>query len=144
MKYLGCAWTDPSEIPKKLQKEIDDILDIDISELQTSLVEIMHHESKIIQLIYTLGIGTIMAENELLDIKKERFEYYSFKSNRTLSATQVKMALETDKKVKASNTQLKLVQAKLSFFEKVLAQIKSKNQNIKSMMSWEQYISGNR
>jgi len=144
MKFLGYRWTDDSVIPTKLQKEIDDILEIDLGELRSSLVDIAHNESQILQIIYTLGIAVIMAENKVSKKRKEKFEYYTFKVNRTLSSTQVKISMDTDQDIIDLETDLRLLNAKLKFFESIQSQLKQKSSNIRTLMYWEGYIEGNR
>ena len=144
MKFLGYRWTDDSVIPPKLQKEIDDILEIDLGELRSSLVDIAHNESQILQIIYTLGIAVIMAENKVSKKRKEKFEYYTFKINRTLSSTQVKISMDTDQDIIDLETDLRLLNAKLKFFESIQSQLKQKSSNIRTLMYWDGYIEGNR
>lgn len=143
MDMLGVNWSDHYSVPIKIEKEVSKMLKIHEDDLQSDLLEVFHHQSKIISIKYTLAIVINEAERQLVIEKKKAHKYLS-NHPKEFTATQIKNAVASDTNVLNSQTNLKILKAKLEYFTDVFDQLKSKSTNIRTILNWNEYISGNR
>lgn len=145
VKFKGVVWNEDDEaVPNKLLKEVEQMLNIDLINIQDNLRQVLHDSSQVLKTIYELTTKIQKTEIEVKEVTMTAVKFYNFESPRKLTSTQVQQALKNDLDIAEVELKLKTLNAQLHYFEKIYDELKQKSRNIKYIIEWEIYTQGNR
>lgn len=143
MDYLNCAWKDDTTVPDSIVKEVSGMLSIDMANLSGEVMETINNLGRLNRTLYQINVEITDLENEIKKEKMRSLTYYLEQYPKKLSATELKYAIDADQDICKIEAQLKVANAKYTYFKETSDVLKSKLHGIREIIKWEMYTQGN-
>jgi|SRR5210317_2394673 hypothetical protein len=137
---------------EKLQEQADKDLKINDIELDLESLKTPQLHNKYMKHLTKFKLMLTRAEAELSNVKREKWEYYTGKSDASVYAEKpfnlkilkqdVDKYIESDEEYQRAKTKVDYLQTTVDFLDRTIRQISNRTFTIKNAIEWKRFTSG--
>ena len=137
---------------EKLQEQADKDLKINDIELDLESLKTPQLHNKYMKHLTKFKLMLTRAEAELSNVKREKWEYYTGKSDASVYAEKpfnlkilkqdVDKYIESDEEYQRAKTKVDYLQTTVDFLDRTVRQISNRTFTIKNAIEWKRFTSG--